>query len=321
MNAMNNNTNAVNPRKGTARARIEELRRQGAMRAPRPHVVALSDEQKRDMRAAPQTGQLWLASDGDGGMAYLLVTGVGGTAGLDPRVVDVVPMTEETGLGMPGVPSVPAPRSPLCRELVPVPDLRAQIPMRLLDTPLGSLDPADTRSILEGLDAADGMPSDGEWIEDDDARNEYDHLADLIDGWRRSCGDLPALPADVSRETDGQPYDEQAGDLYDQLIDVLGLSVPQANDVYDGKRRLDEREKLALIEAGARPQDLDFAFTLPADLLVEVEGPLWHAKAAAWAKNHSGDPRLGLARECYALHARTTAEDKAWRDRLAKLKV
>lgn len=316
MNAMD--TNPAGRPARTARERIEELRRRGMLHAPRLRRPELSDQQKAQMRAEPQAGQLWLASDDEGGMAFLLINGIGGENG-DPRVVDVVPMGEEPGMRMPGAPLVPSDRSPLHRDLVPMVDLRTQVPLRLLSTPLGVLGDDDITAIRKELASGD-LLANGGWIDDSDDLNAYDHLADLIDLWHKRCGDLPALSSSgTRRQADASGYDEHAAQLYDLLIDVLKLNVAEANAVFDGRRQLDRRAQEALVAAGARPQDLGFAVDLPDDLLVEVEGPLWYAKAEAWERNHGdADPRLALARECYQLHARTKG---SWRERLEHLDV
>lgn len=297
----------------TAKERVEALRGQCAYHEPAA-LRRITDPQTlaRRMNEGVRPGQLWVAKDEWSRMAYVLVEHVGH----DPRVATVTPMSDDPGMAMPRTPVVEAQRSPLGVALAPITALRGEMPVRLLCTPLGDLDDSTMACIARfGPPAEGAQAEDGTWIDDPMSLASYADLADLMDDWRERCTRLPPMPKTPDYDS---PFDERDAALYDMLIDVLGLTVPQANEVYDGKRALDERERLALIAAGAHPRELDFTFALPADLLVEVEQPLWRDKVEAFARTHEGDPCLGLARECYTLHARTKG---TWRDRLGKLEV
>ena len=298
-----------------AMKRMEELRAKGARQPVPQSLRRLTDAEftARGMEQGVRRGQLWLAKDQASRMEYVVVE----SRDDDPRILTVVPMSDDPGMAMPGVSSVDAGGSPLEVSLFPMLHLRSDVPARLLCRPLGELDEDVVGAIARGAVARTApMPAEsGLWMDDPMSLAGYETMKATMEDWHALCDRLPALPM---RDDGASPFDERGAQLYDMLIDVLGLTVGQANAVYDGRRPLDDRQRRALIAAGARPQDLDFVFELPADLLIEVEQPVWRGKADAFALTHDGDPRLGLARECYALHARTKG---TWRDRLGKLKV
>lgn len=298
-----------------AMKRMEELRSKGTRRPVPRSLRRLTDAgfTEHGMEQGVRRGQLWLAKDQTSRMEYVIVE----SCGDDPRILTVMPMSDDPGMAMPGVPSVDAEGSPLEVALFPMPQLRSDVPSRLLCRPLGELGEDVVGAIERGV-AARTVPvpeESGLWMDDPMSLAGYETTKATMEDWHALCDRLPALS---TQDDDASPFDEHGARLYDMLIDVLGLTVGQANDVYDGRRPLDDRQKRMLIGAGARPQDLDFVFELPADLLIEVEQPLWRSEADAFALTHDGDPRLGLARECYALHARTKG---TWRDRLGKLRV
>ncbi|PWG60282.1 hypothetical protein [Bifidobacterium catulorum] len=278
-------------------------------------------------------GQLWVAETRLDATHVLVVN-----LREDCRAVEIVPMSLDLALQTGDSVIVAKSRTSLGLRMVAWPKLRAWIPVRLLKKPLGTFDERIMEAICSAPETQgriSGLARGKQPESLDSAVTERKRLAETMRHWHDELSRLPELP--TSDETpksggaDGNAIDMAGGRrMLESLTSIAGLSVSEALDVYRGLRALSESQKNRLAAAGVDIGVLagdDDDSRLPADLLVEVEQPLWREAADVIDQRHhddspnvSGavkDPRMELARAAFGLAARRSGSGRErWRRQL-----
>lgn len=269
---------------------------------------------ERQLAEGVKRGQLWIADQGDDAL-YVLVTEVND----DPRMATVIPLSND--LHSETDDSLVIGNTPLDIEMVAWPGLKAIIPVRLLYKPLKELSESAVKAIendnLRFAKKADAIRRGHDNEENDSlfVENREDITAILLK-WHAMCFDLPKLhEEDEEAEVSTTP---ERGEYAKALITVLGLPFDQVDDVLDGATPLTNEQRAKLADAGVQaPNASKRTFRLPADLLVEVEQPVWRHDADEYAQRMDGDARVNLARDAFMLAARPNGHGReAWRGAL-----
>lgn len=251
-------------------------------------------------------GQLWLAKTKIG-IQYVLITAVAD----DPRIVTAVPMDNNTAVRTDD--SLIIDHTPLGMPMVAWPKLAADIPMRVLFKPLDEFNAATTAALAD--DRADDALGISRATAPEDpmlsAEREVYEVRQRMDAWHRQCADLPELHSEEERESMTPDRAKYAR----ALVQVLGLSFDEVNEVLNGQLALSTIQEQQLSEAGIDAKQLrPRTFNLPKGLLIEIEQPLYRSMANEYATHTDTDPRVALAKDAFALAARKNGYGaSAWR--------
>ena len=272
------------------------------------------------LKEGVKRGQVWLAVDDTADDAessirdslYVMIVEVNER---DPRLATVIPLsndlraqTEDSLVIEEG--------SPLEIPTVAWPKIHAIIPVRLLSKPLKQFKPDTVESILSedpSLADADDTVVLGFDHEDNESpyvENREDAIATLVK-WHARCFTLPKLHSEEERESMTPDRAKYAR----ALVQVLGLSFDEVNEVFNGQLALSTIQEQQLSEAGIDAKQLrPRTFNLPKGLLIEIEQPLYRSMANEYATRTDTDPRVALAKDAFALAARKNGYGaSAWR--------
>lgn len=256
----------------------------------------------------PQRGDLWtIRALGEYG--YALIVGV---AGEDPRMVTVVPMSYCLEAGDEN--SLAVQDTPAGMPLVALSEYQATVPLRVLGLPVGKFTEEDADAIIGNTESASGNVLRNNAEYDDDENTVL--LAQFL-AWHKLYKTLPPLEEDRVPE-----QSESRAELFDQLMDILGLGPSEAAAVIDGELQLDDKQIRTLKKNGV---NLDAApqrkLSLPPDLLVEIEKPMYTRAVGQYAEANPGksDPRIALAEDAFMLAARKDGNgEESWRASIFK---
>lgn len=196
------------------------------------------------------------------------------------------------------------------------PQRLALTPLRTFVRPCAQVDAELLLRILEGElpTALDVMGGEG-----------FDPAVNTLDmaGWLAMCSDTLTLPPLVEHGTVPQAaHAERRGRLLKQVANILDVSPSTAMNIIKGTIQPDMGQKAKLEAAGVELDAGGRTSSLPADLLVEIEQPYWHARVMDYQRRHpdTTDPWRDAARDAFRLAARRngTGRDK-WKASLERV--
>jgi hypothetical protein len=274
----------------------------------RPNPATVIDSSLYDVKA----GQVWTAR------VESVMTVVVMRVGSDPRAVCVVPATIEPGMETADAWVVDGDTSPLDVPMCVWPELLTEIPVRLLDRPLGELE-----SVVVPFFRASSPSTPHSVRPECAADNPFGpaartraFLSDTLSAWSILVGDLPELVAQPHPVGKGNPEYS-----FDDLR-AIGLPTAEAIAVHRGSRDLTAGEAADMAAHLGRPlAAAGGGHNLTAEALAEVEQPRWRWLSELMDGGvDSAAARIGLGRAAFALAARQQGEDaSACRQRLRML--
>lgn len=265
------------------------------------------------MEQGPAAGQIWLAQGSQVvEPQYALIVQVEE----DARIVTVIPMNNDERC-QDGETLVVG-DNPLGVAMMAWPRCQTSIPVRVLARPMKALSNAAFQAVRHDEEDALAVVFRGRGPQAEGfARDNVDEMFAAFIHWHDQCDDLPKLAGSGARQISVTP---ERSEYLRRLVQVLGLSLGQAGAIIDGKSQL-TAEQIGRLQAAGVDTTVDWSrtTTLPDDLLIEVEQPMWRAVAQQCATRYPGkDARMELAREAFALAARTNGHGReAWRGALA----
>ena len=265
-------------------------------RFPLPEqIVKLGDDEYvgKTLQKGPKSGQIWLLDDGERAeYALVLVPGE-----CDDRAVVVTAMSNDVTLQTDD--SVVITDTPMGMPMVIWPSLTTVVPVRLLKVPCGELSEQVVRHAIDDeLEPMPGVEKGRLSLTERrvTAISEFRRRAVLFIRWHEMLEKLPALhQEDVVEEF--SVADKRK--LFD-AVKELGHSAQEAAAVLNGSLELGGDERKRLIDAGLPDGLVNQGMSLPDDLLVEVEQPLWRRAADRIAEQEHADGRMELAKRAKA---------------------
>lgn len=241
----------------------------------------------------------------------------------DPRLVWVIPMTNNEYIQ--NNTSLVIDKTPLGVAMTAWPTARVRIPANVLSLPLKSLpDPVSSAVISNKENPRLGVLRGNNPTTVYDRRIIARNVRSMLETfliWSLECASLPQLSTTDKTSVQHTP---SRADLLRQTVKVLGVDPVEAGNIIEGSTKPTKAQRDALQAAGisltAVPKRKT---TLPADLLIEVEQPMWRKTVLHYAlsKNiQAPAARYALARDAFELAARPTGYGRqAWRGALGQV--
>ncbi|TPF78761.1 MULTISPECIES: hypothetical protein [unclassified Bifidobacterium] len=268
--------------------------------------------QKAMLENGPERNQVWMLRDRSHLVEYAVVLAVGS----DCRTLMVTAMSNDTRLQTDD--SMVLADTPLGMPMLIWPKLTIEVPVRLLDVPLGELGEVCIRKSLryEASDIEGVAAGRYSSVDYHRAIAAFRNRVKVFAQWHKLCAQLPELPA--AKSPDRLERDDSTGKLLDALIDVLGMEPYDAVPYAKHDKELSDGQKRQLAQAGVDERVLNYETELPRDLLIEVEQPRWRHRAERTIAAGEDDCRMRLARKAkrneFALAARANRQGREyWR--------
>ncbi|KFI93332.1 hypothetical protein BISA_1418 [Bifidobacterium saguini DSM 23967] len=261
---------------------------------------------KQRLQKPVAKGQLWMAKTNIGHQ-YVLVSNVTD----DARIITVIPMSNNTAVRTDD--SLIVRNTPLCSPMVAWPALATEAPVRILFRPLDEFTQAVTNALTNDC-ADDTLGVERATAPEDpmtSAEQEIFEIRKRMEAWHQLCNSLPKLHDDAEYES----TDSNRMDYVRLLTKELKLPLDKAIDVIDGRLALSAAQQNQLAKLGINAELLrPRTFSLPKDLLIEIEQPVYRSAADNYASAAGEDSRLALAKDAFALAARKNGYGpSAWR--------
>lgn len=253
-------------------------------------------EEHRRMGVKP--GQLWVAIDTEDPLMAFLVLVIG--FGADKRTAVIIPVDDDPDL-LSNDALIVDKGLPMNTTAIAWPGLRTEIPVRMIDNPMGDCDPNIVRMLADGRPdgirvrvAPDVTPRD---------MDSYLDMTTMLHHWNNMC-------AEIRKSNGGQHASDSTitparGQFARQMMETLHMNRNSVADVINGTKQLTEEQIRLLKEHGVGPSAIPGrTYTLPTDLLIEVEQPAYREYSDQLAELGNRDPRGTLAKKAFGLAAR-----------------